>query len=134
MKKLLVFFLLALSVAEGFFPSPVSAQIPSFKFIAWGDTKSDINVLKNLSIQAKTLNPQFTIYAGDLESSGFTQSGMDTWKNALNGGTNNGIFNITFPVRGNHDSTDPSGWQNYFNLSSTAQSVYASNYSYLDDD
>ena len=113
--------------------SPVSAQT-SFRFIAWGDTKSDITVLKNLSVQAKPLNPKFTIYAGDLESAGFTQSGMDNWKNSADGGVSNGMFNITFPVRGNHDSSNPSAWQGFFNIASQVQSVGATNYNFLNDE
>ena len=132
-KNFILFLFLILNSCFLILATPVSAQT-SFRFIAWGDTKSDVNVLKNLSVQVKALNPKFTIYGGDLESSGFTQSGMDTWKNALNGGANNGMFNMTFPVRGNHDSTDTAGWQNYFNLNSTAQAIGATNYTFLNDD
>ena len=139
-KKIILFLLFVICLpaialaAAGFlfFASPASAQ--TFRFVAWGDTKSDTGVLQSLSNQIKSLNPKFTIYAGDLESSGFTQAGMNIWKNAINGGSNNGLFNITFPARGNHDSADPAGWQNYFNLSAAAQSIGATNYSFLDDD
>ena len=116
---------------------PVSAQTPAFTFVAWADTKSDTNVLKNLSNQIKTLNPALTIYPGDLESDGFTTAGMDAWKNAANGGANNGIFDKTFPVRGNHDdhlSGSSGNWQNYFNLSTQATRISAANYSALSDD
>ena len=116
---------------------PASSQAGSFTFVAWGDTKSDTNVLKNLSVQIKATNPLLTIYAGDLESSGFTTAGMDAWKTALNGGVNNGLFDITFPIRGNHDNAvanSPSGWQGYFNLAANAQRIGATNYSFLNDD
>ena len=116
---------------------PVSAQTV-FNFVAWGDTKGDSNVLTNLSNQVKLLNPVFTIYAGDLESAGFTITGMNTWKNAINGGTNNGMFDKTFPVRGNHDDavvgTSATGWQNYFDLASHVQRIGGTNYSALNDD
>jgi len=133
------FLLLSFIILNSLFlilASPVSAQ-NTFKFVAWGDTKSDTNVLKSLSSQIKTLNPKFTIFAGDLESSGFTQGGMDAWKNAINAGVNNGLLNITFPVRGNHDNQatgSPTGWQAYFNLSAAVQGIGAANYSFLDDD
>ena len=130
------FFLLA---AAGFFfigVSGASAQT-AFRFVAWGDTKSDTGVLKSLSVQAKTLNPVLTLYSGDLEGDGFTQTGMDAWKTAVNGGVNNGMFNITFPIRGNHDnhlSGAAANWQNYFNLGAQAAAIGGSNYSALSDD
>lgn len=126
-----VFSLFYLSI----FPTiyrPTYAQSP-IRFIAWGDTKSDTNVLQNLSAQAKALNPSWTIYAGDLESSGFTSAGMNIWKAALNGGVNNGMYDITFPVRGNHDASNPSAWQGYFDLYATVQRIGATNYTFLDD-
>lgn len=136
MKK--IFKLITLIVLAFFslfiFTLPVSAQISSFKFIAWGDTKGDTATLTRLSIQAKALNPAFTIYAGDLESAGFTASGMNTWKNAVNGGVNNGLFNLTFPVRGNHDAADSAGWQGFFNLSAQVTAIGGTNYSALNDD
>ena len=116
---------------------PASSQAGSFTFVAWGDTKSDINVLKGLSGQVKALNPVFTTYAGDLESAGFTTSGMTAWKDSLNGGVNNGLFDITFPIRGNHDNAavnSAANWQGFFNLSSNAQRIGATNYSALADD
>jgi len=112
------------------FAHPASA----FQFVAWGDTKSDTGVLTALSKQAKTLNPDFTLYAGDLESSGFTTAGMNTWKNAINGSVNNGLFDITFPVRGNHDSSNTADWQTYFDLAITAANISATNYTALNTD
>lgn len=118
--------------------SATLAQTASFRFVAWGDTKSDTGVLTKLSPQVKGLNPAFTIYAGDLESDGFTAIGMANWKTALNGGSaNNGLFNITFPIRGNHDdhiAGSVPNWQNYFNLGSQVTTVGASSYSALSDD
>ena len=112
--------------------SPTPTVNPTaFNFIAWGDTKDAKSVLSSLSNQAKNLSPNFTIYAGDLEDSGFTQSGMDSWKAAMNGGSNNGMFDKTFSVRGNHDSGNTSGWQGYYDFRATAQRVGATNYSEL---
>ena len=43
------------------------AQVASFRFISWGDTKSGTNLLSELSDQAAGFNPVLTIYSGDLE-------------------------------------------------------------------
>lgn len=111
----------------------------AFQFVSWADTKNARSVLSELSDQVAVLNPVFTIYPGDLEDSGFTQSGMDAWKNAINGmltgsTASNGVFDKTFPVRGNHDGSNASGWQGYYNLSATAARVGATNYSELAED
>lgn len=106
----------------------------AFTFVAWGDTKTDTTVLRNLSPQIKALNPAFTIYAGDLVNSGFSQGPMDTWKASVNGGTNNGLFDTSFPVRGNHDSSNPAGWSQFFDLAGVAARVGATNYTELNTD
>jgi len=127
---LLILFLFTVAII-------VPRHIFAFTFVAWGDTKSDLNVLKNLSNQAKVLNPAFTLYAGDLEGDGFTQAGMDAWKVALNGGVSNGLFDKTFPVRGNHDdhlTGSSANWQNYYNLSATVTNIGGTNYTALSDD
>jgi hypothetical protein len=105
-----------------------------FRFVSWGDTKSSRDELAALSNQAAPLDPAFTIYAGDLESDGFTLSGMDAWKDAVNGYADNGMFDRTFPVRGNHDSTDTPGWQSYYDLRSRATSLGAANFGELQED
>ena len=64
----------------------------SFRFIAWGDTKTATATLQALSPQAKALDPNFYLYMGDLVESGFNQADTDVWKSALNGGTGNGTF------------------------------------------
>lgn len=110
------------------------ARAYAFTFAAWGDTKSDTSVLKNLSPQIKALNPVFTIYSGDLVDRGFSQGPMDTWKTAINGGTNNGLFDITFPVRGNHDASAPDSWTAYFDFAAAAGRVGAINYTELNTD
>lgn len=115
------------------FVIPVNAY--AFRFVSWADTKSAKSTLATLSnqIRALSLQPIFTIYPGDLESSGFTSSGMAAWKDAINGySNNNGMFDITFAVRGNHDDSNTSGWQNYFNFSGVASRVGTSNYKELD--
>jgi hypothetical protein len=129
-----LFYSILISILLNFVSiAPVSAQT-SFKFVAFGDTKSDTDVLENLSVQIQsTINPAFTLFAGDLESSGFSTA-IEGWKTALNGATNNGLFDKTFVVRGNHDSSNTAGWQNYFNMSQTATRVGANNYSFLSDD
>jgi hypothetical protein len=111
-------------------PCQAAAQ-DSFRFISWADTKGSTSVLASLSNQAIALNPDFTIYPGDLCNSGFSQSCMDAWKNALNGGSNNGMFDKTFSVRGNHDHSDTAGWQAHFNFRVTAAAVGATHYAEL---
>ena len=63
-----------------------------FRFVSWADTKSARDQLASLSNQAVLLEPTLTIYAGDLESNGFTLDGMDLWKDAMNGYVDNGMF------------------------------------------
>ncbi len=105
----------------------------SFRFVSWADTKSARDELSELSDQAALLTPELTIYQGDLESSGFTLSGMNAWKEAMDGQLTgntapNGMFDITFPVRGNHDDSNTGGWQDYFEFQATADFVGATNY------
>jgi subtilisin len=104
-----------------------------FRFVSWADTKNATNDLSTLSDQAVQLNPAFTIYEGDLEDSGFTSSGMNAWKAAMDGELTgdpspNGMFDIAFPVRGNHDASNTTGWQAYFDFQTTANLVGATNY------
>ena len=101
----------------------------SFRFLVWADTKTGTADFTTESNQAKALNPppNFTIYSGDLVESGFAAGPMATWKTAINGGTNNGMFDISFVVRGNHDSTDPAGFAAFFNYDTVAATVGATN-------
>lgn len=99
-----------------------------FRFVAWGDTKDGYPVLETLSPYALTKSPVFTLFAGDLELNGFTTSGMNVWKDAMNGGNGNGLFDITFSVRGNHDISNLSGWQGFYNFPAVASNVGASNF------
>jgi len=124
----------ALFYVSSVMPYQAVAQTSSFRFVSWADTRTGLFVLSSLSNQAKLLNPDFTIYPGDLCDSGFTVSCMDAWKSAMNGYCNNGMFDKTFPVRGNHDASNPAGWQAYFDLRFTAARVGASNYTGLDED
>jgi hypothetical protein len=105
----------------------------SFRFVAWGDTKSGTADLADMSNQAKAFNPLFTIYAGDLVPSGFTASSGNTWRTAVNGASNNGMSDITFPVRGNHEeSGSDAAWQGFFDLAGVATRVGATNYGELE--
>lgn len=119
-------------------PTPVTIptlQEPNtFRFVAWGDTKSGTDVLAALSNQARQLNPAFTLYLGDLEEDGFTSDGITAWADAINGRNGNGIGPITFPVRGNHDHLDLPGWQAYFDTAGSAARIGASNYAQLEED
>jgi hypothetical protein len=114
-------------------PYQASGQTSSFRFVSWADTKTALSVLVSLSNQANSLNPNFTIYAGDLCDSGFSVSCMDAWKKAMNGDSDNGMFDKTFPVRGNHDSINAAGWTAYFDLGSTAARVGATHYTELNE-
>ena len=105
-----------------------------FRFIAWGDTKSGTATLTRLSNQAKSLNPIFTIYSGDAISSGSALSSYQTFGNAANGGSSNGILGKTFAVRGNHDSSAATTWAQFFEFASAASSIGATNYSSLNTD
>ncbi|TET96704.1 MAG: hypothetical protein E3J30_11125, partial [Anaerolineales bacterium] len=115
---------------SGLFPAVLSTGVKAaspFRFVSWADTKSAQDDLSTLSDQAVQLNPAFTIYPGDLEDRGFTISGMNAWKEAMDGGdpAPNGMFDITFPVRGNHDDNDTLDWQAYFDFQATADHVGA---------
>lgn len=113
---------------------PSRAASGAFRFISMGDTKGGTGTLATLSNQAKGFSPAFLIYPGDLVSSGFSQAPMDKWKAAMSGNSNNGIADITFPVRGNHDSSNPTGWQEFFDVAGMVTRVGGSNYSALTED
>ena len=106
---------------------------PHFTFVSWADSKGGYQVLSGLSDQATQLSPNFTIYPGDLLPRGFTQDAMNRWKEAMDGGNTgdtspNGMFDIAFPVRGNHDRGDALGWQAYFDFQATADQVGATHF------
>jgi hypothetical protein len=84
-----------------------------FRFISWADTKTATSVLSSLSDQATALKPAFTIYPGDLVES-WSTSNIAAWKGAIDGTLTddpvfhknaNGMFDIVFPVRGNHEGS-----------------------------
>ncbi len=104
---------------------------PTFKFIAWGDTKGGVNVLEAESKSIVSKNPSFTLYAGDLCDSGPSTTCFNERKDAFNGdstgATSNGIFDKTFAIRGNHDSSG-SVWQAGFNFNNVANTIGATNY------
>jgi hypothetical protein len=105
----------------------------AFRFISWADTRSGISTLQSESKQAITLDPDFTIYVGDVCKNRFTMSCFTTWKKALTGGSTNNMFDITFAVRGNHDSGS-SIWKSAFDIARVASNVGATNFSTLDTD
>ncbi|HYK92027.1 MAG TPA: metallophosphoesterase [Acidobacteriota bacterium] len=111
-----------------------SARGPAtdFRFVSWGDTKEGLSVLISQSNQAKAMNPNLTIYNGDLVN-GFSLSGLVTWKDAMNGNAHNGMFDKTFAVRGNHDKGNDARWQEFFNFRGVASAVGAKNYGFLSD-
>jgi len=99
----------------------------SFRFVSWGDTKSGTSTLVAESNQLKTLNPNFTIYNGDLCDSWSTTC-IQNWMRYADGNSNNGVTGITFPIRGNHDSGSGSEWSNFFNQAATMARVGGTNY------
>ncbi len=105
-----------------------SAGTGDFRFVAWADTKSGTSIFTQESIIANGLNPNFTIYPGDLCDSGPDPTCFAIWKNALNGGGTNDLFNKTFATRGNHDSTGGTYWQSAFEFADIANRIGAINY------
>lgn len=103
----------------------------SFSFITWADTKSGIEMLGQLSNQAADYGPAFTLFSGDLEENGFTSEGIAGWVNAVGGGRANGLAEITFTVRGNHDVQNPQGWQDFFALRKRAVDLGMTHFSSL---
>jgi len=81
-----------------------------------------------MSAEVVAKNPAFTVFAGDLVEAGFSTAPMNTWKTALNGGTNNGLFEKTFALRGNHDAANLSGWQGFFDFPAVATRAGATNF------
>jgi len=120
--KLLWFILLAICF-------PCISFAVDFTFVAWGDTREGYPNLQTMSPQVLAKNPDFLLFSGDLESSGFTTSGMTTFINAYNGGTGNGLSSKTFFVRGNHDGSNVTGWESYFNFAEVTDVIGAMNYS-----
>jgi hypothetical protein len=111
-------------------------DIKAFRFAAWADTKNGTTTLKAESLQLAPLNPVFTLYPGDVCDSGPNQTCFTPWLNAINGGSSpgNGMFNKTFAVRGNHDSSGASFWINNFDVAGAAARVGATNLSQLNTD
>jgi len=135
-----------------FLSTTVNAQ-SSFRYVSWSDAQDQGSHLDEISNNAATLNPNFTIFNGDFSNDGVrvdpaSTDSMQIMINAMKGndhglGTlNNGMFAKTFLVRGNHDDhlTGSSAlWQNFFQTDPTAEGtmadrvtrVGARNYSFL---
>lgn len=136
--RLLVVLICVLS----FWVSWAEAQTP-FRFVAWGDSRGknkgvDTPVLSALSNLASGTSSSFTLFQGDLCNkfdSTCISSGTSGWKYAINDGDpGNGMFDMTFPTRGNHDvatkKKSPS-WQDYFSASGVWSLSGASHFSAL---
>ncbi|PYV19321.1 MAG: hypothetical protein DMG21_01985, partial [Acidobacteria bacterium] len=124
----------------------VASAQTSFRFVMWGGSRGsssgvDTPIFSANSNQANGLSPKplFTIFNGDLcytFDSGCTSTGSSGWKYAINDGSpGNGMFNITFPIEGNHD-LNASLWDTYWNGHSRAlvTSIGGSNFSYYSGD
>jgi len=121
------------STASGIPTATPTMDFSSFSFISWGDAQNDGTHLPATSNQAASLNPAFTIFNGDLESEGFDQSQIEIEIEALNGGIgiDNGMFNKTFFVRGNHDDYTPGSadlWEEYFTVADRSLPPGVTNY------
>jgi hypothetical protein len=120
-----------------YLPTVFNNYSTSFSFASWGDAQDNGANLPRTSSQVATLSPAFTIFNGDLEDDGFDQLQMNVEVAALNGGDgkNNGLFNKTFLVRGNHDDhTNGSAalWENFFSNSNRSLPSGVTNYIALD--
>jgi hypothetical protein len=97
-----------------------------FRFISWSDAQDEDTNLADSAAQAASLNPDFTIFNGDLENEGVDPVRMDVMTNAF------GALNPkTFLVRGNHDdhvSGSEGIWENYFTTASRPLPAGAANY------
>ncbi len=110
--------------------SLASAQT-AFRFVAWGDSRDDATnvntaVLSSLSNQANALSPIFTLFTGDLCTSfdtTCTATDSTGWKYAIDDGGVNGMFDITFATRGNHDTGSPKAWQRFFDMKAVASRI-----------
>ena len=119
-------------------PTPTPPPSASFNFISWSDVQgtnssgagypwtANANVVGSLADK-----PEFTIFNGDVCSSGFTTTCVNEWIAPLKSVVISGSLTLadkTFPVRGNHDSSDAAGWSAYFNMSKNAANIGATNY------
>ncbi|MBI2894817.1 MAG: hypothetical protein HYY06_14780 [Deltaproteobacteria bacterium] len=114
---------------------PLEPSEESFRFVAWGDTKTDTDVLAELSPQVREVGPSFSVYAGDLVPDGFDESAGTEWKEALNGWADNRLFDITYAMRGNHEregSEEP--WAAFFDFEGVAARVGSSRFSEQGED
>jgi hypothetical protein len=130
MKKATYLTLLILCLLGLSLPTKVVAN---FRFVSWGDSRDNPGVLASLSTQVKALptQPAFTIFNGDLCAS-WSTSCIQSWVGYLNGSNSNGMSNITFAVRGNHDSgSSNAAWSSFFSQSVISTRIGATNYSYL---
>jgi hypothetical protein len=116
--------------------STVSAQTAAFRFASWSDGHVDYSNVAKISNMMAPLNPNFTIFNGDLENDGVVQSTLTTFTSAINGNSsNNGIYNKTFFVRGNHDdhlANSASLWQSFFTTANRPLPAGVSNYVGID--
>ena len=135
MKKFLVN---SLYIVFAFLIVPTSTNVYAFTFASWGDAQDGGAHSSLTSNQISTLNPAFTLFNGDLINNGFTKVDADAMVAPFNGNSNNGIYNKTFHVRGNHDvltSYPIADWSNYFNFSGKASAISAiKNYQTLSGD
>jgi hypothetical protein len=132
MKKIIRFKLLFLAVFALLVLSPyfsVARAQTAFRFAVWSDTKTGTATLNTDSKTMAAKNPLFLFYPGDVCDSGPNASCLATWKSAYNAGGD--LLSISFPSRGNHDSSGTSVWTSYFNIAAVVAKIGATHFTQL---
>ncbi len=62
--------------------APVDPALP-FTFVAWGDSRSNNTARRHVKNQVKRVNPDFTLFTGDLVYDGMVQYYWDIWFNTM---------------------------------------------------
>jgi hypothetical protein len=120
-------------VATACIISPRSSAA-GFRFVVWADATDLLQyvVTNAAQIRQLTVQPAFTLVAGDLYDTGFNVDAAEALRNAVDGDGVNALSGKMFPVRGNHDTiggTDAvAGWQTYSLASTKVSAVGGSNY------
>lgn len=101
--------------AQRIFRTALPSNTQSFSFIAQGDSRSNVNtVWKNIADKVNARNNAFTVFTGDITSSGNNIVQYNDWFNNASNYLGN---NIIYHSQGNHDSpSSVTYYQNIFTL------------------
>jgi hypothetical protein len=95
--------------------TPTNPRVAAtFSFVSMGDGQDEYTNLPNTTNQIATLSSDLIIFNDDLEDNGVVSSEINERAASLKPA---GIFNHTFPVRGNHDdyvAGSEAAWENYY--------------------